>query len=738
MDRNIALSSGECRLELSATDGRLRSFCFRGEELLRESDALFTLGIRDAARELHIVSASDFARVQYKYVQGENRLTLQYEAHPQWPSFRCRVHLRTLHNAFLWRFEVAGQGDGRLLEWVDGPQVVVRGDLAGRPGGEGHVFQGMHEGILIDNPRLREECHGGGFAYRLMGWPNNGANGYYPGCAQMQFLAYYNDRAGLYFGAHDPAHGTKAVEVASLDEARCRLSLQTFCGRQGEDGTYLTPFEFVLAGFKGDWMDAADIYRNWTQTAGGLPPRLLDNPLVPKWFDHSPLMLFIPVRGDGDDKGAMRPNEYFPYVRIMETVRRYARAVGGPVMVVLMHWEGTAPWAPPYVWPPYGGVEALAELRDALHAEGHLLGVYCSGTAWTQTSSIVSYSQEEKCDRENLRAEMARGPKGQLEALICNGPPGVGQRMGFDCCVFRRWTQETVAAEIMKLADFGLDYAQFFDQNLGGSSHFCHAADHGHPKVPGPWQTEAMQTLCRQVEAKLAQHGSQMLIGCEAAAAHPYIKYMQFNDLRNTNALWLGSRPVPAYAYVFHEHVNNFMGNQNGLTMSLDMDAAPDNLLWRIAYAFVAGDMLAATLKDGGRIAWCWVMKWHLSEPSQEPLVTLLRNLGQWRRGAGKPWLVYGRMRRPFAAVTAAPYELPLRIMPQPLQLDGVLTSAWTAPDDTDAQFLVNFRPEPQTVRLRLPDGGTAQLLAQDGSTASLSGETELALPPLSAVRLTL
>ena len=575
---------------------------------------------------------------------------------------------------------VEGIPAGMLLEWFDGPQVYISSDRT--------LYWPYWDGGEIADYAHRPYSPSG-FVKRF----SQSRSCTYPERCQMQFMAAYRDGEGVYFSAVDNRHTPKAVEWERVDDRNVRLSLQTFCGDLDAEGAWRPKFYYSLRPYEGGWMEACEIYRCWVRTLPGFekPPKR------PKWMYDSPVNLIYPVRGEGRDKGRdMKPNRYFPYVNAMSAVVKYGKLLDSRVMALLMHWEGTAPWAPPYVWPPYGGEAELAKFRDALHARGDLLGVYCSGTAWTQISSIIpEYSQEQKFVDEGLWRYMVRGPKGEITARSCNGHDA--QRLGYDMCLAEDWPIRTVDEEVGKMARFGIDYCQFFDQNLGGGWRLCYARHHRHPPIPGAWATEAMSALQNRLVATAGRHG--MLLGCESAAATPYVPNLFYNDSRPMIILMNHGRPVPGIAFVFHEWQCNFSGN-----MCVVEDGDP---FWRWTYCFHQGDMLSLILGADDRIVSAWMREWRNDPfPEQDELVPLVKRFNDIRK-KHPSFLLEGRMIRPFVKCESRPVTLSCSLwgVKNSMEVEEVLTSFWENAKGERIGFASNWRREPSELKITYADG---------------------------------
>ncbi len=656
---DFSVESPSGTLRFSGRSGALLGFSWHGRELLESACELLTFHLLDESGARLTVNGSEFA--DFSFSDG----LFRFSNHPEYPTISARIALKLEVDAFLFRPAIEGAPAGLRVELVDAPQPhISRG---------GDLFIPHSEGVVMKASLPEKDDY-------WMFWSENN----YPGICQLQFLAHYENGAGVYFGAHDASHRFKCVGWAVAPDDGLRLRLATYCG-DDDPSRYESDFDYVLRGFEGDWRDACDIYREYSEASAPIVPEYPE----PSWLDESPVSIVYPVRGDGEIKDGA--NCYFPYVNAAPHLERLAEAFDSRILAALMRWDCHAPWAPPYVWPPMGGVDSLLELRDALHSKGHLIGVYGSGTFWTQRSLKNDYSQEGRFEKEGLARFMSRAPDGSLKPGACKE-----LRDGYCICSACDWCVETELEQLSAVAAAGLDFFQLFDQNLGANPLTCYSKEHGHPSIPGAHGTESYVKLMRRLNEHLKATGSKLLMGAECAAAEPFVGQLAVNDLRSCFNFWRGM-PVPAWQYVFHHRVpNSFMGNQCVIPQVMDCEACPDNILYRTAYHFVAGDLLSVTLRGDGVIDWGAAADWKSTPPNQEHVMTLIKNLNRMRREHPE-FLSKGRMLKPLKNIACDSFELRFQKR-APERVPSVLSSSWEAPDGKRAFVMANYLPKSQRV----------------------------------------
>ena len=225
-----------------------------------------------------------------------------------------------------------------------------------------------------------------------------------------------------------------------------------------------------------------------------------------------------------------------------------------------------------------------------------------------------------------------------------------------------------------------VDYAQILDQNHGGGQYFCYSREHGHPPVPGEWMTRNMQDMLSEWNQK----APDMLFGCESAAAEPFIGNIAFSDNRFELNYMLG-KPVPMYAYIYHEYVRNFMGNQVCCPFNSDIDT----LRYRIAYSFSIGDSMTLVLAPDGKLMTNWGTRDFEHSPDKEKALALISNLTTLYASKAKDYLCKGRMIVGYP-VECATLSYECDYPKRTVVLPKIISSAWQLPSGKRVQILVN------------------------------------------------
>jgi len=660
-------------LKTDFSAGHVDSLMIAGKERITSKIPLFRIGLRGSDGLLTQTDA---------YGAKECTLTENgaiYSGFEEFDGLTVCVSLENSDGEADWRISVDPGCRGKLIEWVEFPLVNLPLPKENSPEG-GSILFPYNEGALVDDINLRENTS---FRHRKPEYPSEGLFAVFPNMVCSQMLGYIWDDCGLYIGAHDAKRGVKGIDFFRENDG-VTMQLRLYCGTDfGEE--YRQDYPVIWSSVDGRWEAAAERYRQWFESA--LPPRckkISENENLPAWYEDSPLIVSYPVRGIHDmDK--MDPNRLFPYTNALPLIDEIREASGSRIMVLLMHWEGTAPWAPPYVWPPYGGEDNFRQFMDALHEKGDLLGLYCSGFGYTIQSNLIDeYNCQAEYDRRGLEAGMCAGPDNKVHiSRICTG-----QRSGYDICPASDVGREILLEAYKPLFESGIDYAQILDQNHGGGQYFCYSRDHGHPPAPGTWMTENMQNMLSEWNAM----AGNTLFGCESAAAEPFVGNLLFSDNRFELNYCVG-KAVPMYAYIYHEYLRNFMGNQVACPFRSDVDS----LRWRMAYSFAAGDCMTLVLTPDGILMPNWGTRDFAHAPNREKTLEMIKNLTKFYRDEAKPYLMNGRM-IPAEDIECACVEF--EIKGRKRTFPALHTSAWESEDGERAQIIVNPGDRDEVCRL--------------------------------------
>lgn len=678
--------------------GTIQAIVFANENIIKGETPFFSVKLRDEMGKTRIVTAFDCV---FQSFDGECARYFHKDV-------EICVYITQKDDGLLWRLNVRNKTTG-LLEWVELASFGVAEKLQDEKDGVGAIVYPYNEGALVTDMNKRMSSP---FTYIEPEYPSLGKYSIFPNMISSQFLSYIANRHGVYLGLHDEERTTKHIDFR-YGHGCLKLQMRTYCNvNYGED--YVMPFDCDMTLFEGDYFDACALYRLWFENH--LPKgvkKIVETNDLPSWYGESPIVVAYPIRGKFDTD-EMKPNGLYPYKNALPFLREIAEKTESKVMSLLMHWEGTAPWAPPYVWPPYGGESEFSEYLQEAHSSDILVGLYCSGMGWTQQSNLVSnYNMERVFEEEGLADIMCSNTDGSLHSKICKE-----QRFGYDVCPACERSKAMFVKEFDRLVKSGVDYVQALDQNHGGGSYFCYSKKHNHIPAPGKWQAEETVAMLSRID------NGRVLLGCESAAAEPFLTNLKFSDNRFNLNYYIGI-PIPIYSFIYHEYVNNFMGNQICMMLSKE----EYNYSFRCAYSFIAGDMLTAVIDDKGQIAYCWGSECFKAHTEKTSALKVLRNLNSWRQNGGKKFLHTGRMVKPLP-VSCQKNSFIIE-NGSSLQVDEVLTSAYEFEGER-AQFIANYNLVP--VRVKLPQKVTVYM---DSLLEScLKAVDVLEIPALSAVMI--
>jgi len=520
-------------------------------------------------------------------------------------------------------------------------------------------------------------------------WHMTSGTDHYPGEQLAQFLAYYNDRAGIYLACEDTDGHVKQLKVLNRPPG-LRLGVAHF-GDWPNHGSRRLNYDIVLGSFRGDWYDGAEIYRAWSLRQKWATP-LHKRTDVPTWLLDSPVHVSVHPEWDADlSKPTVIPKEFLPFEKCIPLLEKIADQVQAPLAVMMMGWERTGAWSYPDSMPWIGGEDSLKNTVKLARDRGWRVGTYCNGSRWVFRHKFSGYDGGASFKEHGGADCVCRTPKG--DPVLEDWDRMF--RSSYECCLGAALTRRIAVDQVTRMIGWGFEPIQFFDQNVGAATFPCYALNHEHPPGPGKWMTGKMEET--MAEFRLASDGAGargVTQSAEQGVNEYCLPLFQETDSRLASPGYLNGESIPLYQFLFHECIV--------ITCMFGSAAAPYHMQIKSAASCVWGAIPGGVLTGDGTFLNKDTPHFSAWEPkggSDEDAFEMVRTVTALRRGPGKDFLLFGRMLKPAAVDGIQMMEWTYE--KQQHRVPSVFHAAWEAPGGRFGIVLANWTTQKQTLNVR-------------------------------------
>lgn len=365
--------------------------------------------------------------------------------------------------------------------------------------------------------------------------------GRYPnGWTTMQWLAAYDEarRTGLYVGMHDPGAATKEITVHSQPADRAvALTFEHWApGMDGsataagaaasDDGSVVfeLPGEAVWHVLRGDWFDAAMIYRQWaSQHAKWWPTTGQEGRAdTPQWMRELPAWAL--ASGDA--------------ANVVPQVKRFAEALGVPVGVHWYNWH-QIPFDNdyPHYFPTRDGFAAgVAELQQG----SVYVMPYINGRLWDTRDRGLEDFEFTSVARPAATKDEPGEP--YLETYSSKETDGSPVRLAAMCPTTEVWRSKQAEIVGRLMNQCGVK-GVYIDQVAAAKPALCFDRSHGHPTGGGDWWTAGYWELLKRIRQDMPAD-RMLTTECNAEPyAHVFDGYLTWH--------WQHDGQVPAFPAIY-------------------------------------------------------------------------------------------------------------------------------------------------------------------------------------------